>query len=313
MPGTLNVVLPARVTVRDVGPRDGLQAEQPVAPAERARIVRALVDAGVKRVEAVSFVSPRAVPSMARPDLVLEDLGRLPGVTLSALVPNVRGAQLALDTAVDELNFTLAASEEYNRRNVKMAIDESVASLEAICSLASLPGVPVELVVSCAFGSPYEGQIAPRNVAELVRRALDAGTSTVTLADTTGMATPRGLSQTVAAVRRELDGTGLDVGLHMHESRGTGLLNCYAALTEGVTRFDTSIGGLGGSPFAAGAAGNVSTEDFVNLLDDLGVDSGIDLGRLVDASRLVEEVVGHRLASRVAYAGPRLVRGAGGQ
>jgi hydroxymethylglutaryl-CoA lyase len=291
--------LPAEVGVRDVGPRDGLQAEAPLAPADRARLVMALVAAGVRRVEAVSFVSPKAVPAMAGAAEVLAAVGRPGGVTVSALVPNVRGAEMALDAGVDELTVTVAASAEYNRRNVRMEIDESVEAVRAIATLASEAGVGVDAVVSCAFGSPYEGDIAPQLVAELGDRLRQAGCRALTLADTTGMATPRVLEAVLAR-------TGTSVGLHLHETRGTGLVNCYAALQAGVTRFDSSVGGLGGSPFAEGAAGNVATEDLVALLDDLGVESGIDLGRLLEASALVEQLVGHPVPSRVAHAGPRL-------
>ena len=295
---------PAEVAIREVGPRDGLQSEAPLSPADRARLVAALLAAGVRRVEAVSFVSPRAVPAMAGAAEVLAAVGRREGVVVSALVPNARGAELALAAGVDELTVTVAASPEYNRRNVRMEIDESVAEVRSICALAAGAGVVVDAVVSCAFGSPYEGDIAPGEVAALGERLGQAGCDALTMADTTGMATPRVLDAL-------LERTGTGVGLHLHETRGTGLLNCYAALQAGVTRFDSSVGGLGGSPFARGAAGNVATEDLVALLDDLGVDSGIDLGRLLEASALVEELLGHPVPGRVAHAGPRLPPGGG--
>jgi len=293
--------VPDRVVIRDVGPRDGLQGESPVVPRERARLVLALAEAGVRRVEAVSLVSPKAVPSMAGAEEVLAEIGRPPGLTITALVPNLKGAQLALGAGVDEITVTVAVSPTYNERNVRMTIDESVSAIGAICELAASERVPVDAVVSCAFGSPYEGDVASEEVRDLVRRLKDAGAEAITLADTTGMATPRILADVLAAV-------GTDVGLHMHETRGTGLLNCFRAMEIGVSRFDTSVGGLGGSPFAEGSAGNVSTEDLVALLDDLGVETGIDLGRLLSASALAERLVGHSLPSRVAYAGARLGR-----
>jgi len=293
--------VPDRVVIRDVGPRDGLQGESPVVPRERARLVLALAEAGVRRVEAVSLVSPKAVPSMAGAEEVLAEIGRPPGLTITALVPNLKGAQLALGAGVDEITVTVAVSPTYNERNVRMTIDESVSAIGAICELAASERVPVDAVVSCAFGSPYEGDVASEEVRDLVRRLKDAGAEAITLADTTGMATPRILADVLAAV-------GTDVGLHMHETRGTGLLNCFRAMEIGVSRFDTSVGGLGGSPFAEGSAGNVSTEDLVALLDDLGVETGIDLGRLLTASALAERLVGHSLPSRVAYAGARLGR-----
>jgi hydroxymethylglutaryl-CoA lyase len=197
------------------------------------------------------------------------------------------------------------ASATYNQRNVGMTIDQSVEAAEAICDLATRAGIPVDVVISCAFGSPYEGDIDPPTVATLADRLLEGGASAITLADTTGMATPRVLADVLAE-------TGNAVGLHFHDTRGTGLLNCYAALEAGVHRFDTSVGGLGGSPFAEGPAGNVATEELVALLDDLGITTGVDLERLREASAYLEQVIGRPVPSRVARAGPRLTRvGAG--
>ena len=272
-----------------------------MSPEDRARLVVALLDAGLERIEAVSFVSPKAVPAMANPGEVLAALPERPGTTVAALVPNVRGAEMALDAGVGEITVTVAASAEYNRRNVNMSIEQSLEAISGICALASAGGVPVDAVLSCAFGSPYEGDIPAGEVAMLAGRLAQAGTSALTLADTTGMATPRVLEGVLAR-------TGPDVGLHLHETRGTAMVNAYAALQMGVRRFDTSVGGLGGSPFAADAAGNLATEDFVALLDDLGVHTGVSLEQLLAASSLVERLVGHPLASRVSQVGPRLAR-----
>jgi hydroxymethylglutaryl-CoA lyase len=282
------------VDVREVGPRDGLQAEAPVPVADRVRLIEALLAAGVRHIEVCSFVSPKAVPSMAGAAEVVAALLPVDGARCVALVPNLRGAELALEAGIENLSVTISASPAYNEKNVRMTIDQSVAAIASICEL----GVPVDAVVSCAFGSPYEGDVDPGDVAQLARRVADAGATSLTYADTTGMATPR-------RVRELLDAVGTGVGLHLHETRGTALVNAYAALEAGVRRFDTSVGGLGGSPFAAGAAGNLATEDFVHLLDDLGVETGIDLERLLAASALAAEVVGHGLPSRVAAAGPR--------
>lgn len=290
--------LPASVVLREVGPRDGLQGERPLAPAERARLVEALAAAGLRRIEAVSFVSPRLVPAMAGAAEVLALVARRADLVLAALVPNRRGAALALEAGVDELTATVAVSPAYNERNVGMSVEESLAEIAEVCALARPSGIPVDAVVSCAFGSPYEGDIEPDAVAVLVGRLRDAGVAAITVADTTGMATPR-------RVRDLLDALGPDVGLHLHETRGTGLVNAYAALLCGARRFDTAVGGLGGSPFATGAAGNLATEGLVALLDDLGVETGVRLDELLAACRLVEELVDHRLPSPVAYAGPR--------
>jgi hydroxymethylglutaryl-CoA lyase len=257
-----------------------------------------LLAAGVRHIEIVSFVSPKAVPAMAGAADVVAAVGAPPGVTRTALVPNLKGAQLALDAGVDELTVTIAASPTYNERNVHMTVDESVAAIEQVVATASAAAVPVDAVLSCAFGSPYEGDIEPSEVAALGRRLLATGATSLTLADTTGMATPRRIDEVLAE-------TGPDVGLHLHETRGTGLVNAYAGLLAGVSRFDCSVGGLGGSPFAAGAAGNVATEELVALLDDLGITTGIDIDALLTASAVVEEIVDHTVPSRVAHAGPR--------
>ncbi len=264
----------------------------------RVRLIEALFAAGVTHVEMVSFVSPKAVPSMAGAAEVVAAVGERPGVVRTALVPNLKGAELALAAGVDELSVTIAASAVYNERNVRMTIDESMAAIDSIVALAESEGIPVDAVLSCAFGSPYEGDIDPATVAALARRLLDGGSQTLALADTTGMATPRRIDEVLAE-------TGPDVGLHLHETRGTGLVNLYAGLLAGVARFDCSVGGLGGSPFAAGAAGNVATEDVVALLDDLGIETGIDLDALLRASALVAEIVGHDVPSRIAHTGPR--------
>ncbi|HVX18077.1 MAG TPA: hydroxymethylglutaryl-CoA lyase [Acidimicrobiales bacterium] len=290
--------LPTSVDLREVGPRDGLQPERPVTVDQRVALIDALVGAGATHVEAVAFVSPRVVPAMAGAAEVLARIARPEGVRIAALVPNVRGAELALAEQVDELTVTISASPAYNERNVHMTPEESEVVVGEIAGLAAGSSVPVDAVVSCAFGSPYEGDLPPAQVAELGSRLLAAGCACVTYADTTGMATPR-------RVHELLDRTGSDVGLHLHDTRGTGLVNAYAGLLRGVRRFDTSVGGLGGSPFAAGATGNVATEELVALLDDLGVASGFDIERLCDAASFAGELLGHPVPSRVAVAGPR--------
>jgi hydroxymethylglutaryl-CoA lyase len=293
--------LPSAITVREVGPRDGLQAEAPVPVPWRADLVASLVGAGVTTVEVAAFVSPKAVPSMAgAAEVVAEVRSRLdgrPGVTLVALVPNVRGAEMAAASGVDALTLTVSASEAYSRRNVGMSVDESLGQVAAIRTAVG-DALPIDTVVSCAFGSPYEGDLAPSAVAALGARALAGGTTSLTYADTTGMATPRRVADL-------LDEAGADVGLHLHDTRGTALVNAYAAMERGVRRFDTAVGGLGGSPFAAGAGGNLATEDLVHLCDDLGVATGIDLEALLAVSAEVAAGVDHVVPSRVAAAGPR--------
>ena len=288
--------LPQSVTIREVGPRDGLQNESPLPVADRAALIEALVDAGVTEIEAVSFVSPKAVPSMDGAAAVLADVRRSPEVVYVALVPNVKGAELAVAAAVDALSFTVSVSETYNEKNVGMSSDGSIEQLAGIRVAAG--DRPIDAVLSCAFGSPYEGDIAPAAVGRLAELALDAGATSITLADTTGMATPRRIDDVLRV-------TGPDVGLHLHETRGTGLVNAWAAIEGGVERFDTSVGGLGGSPFAAGAAGNLATEDLVHLLDDCGVATGIDLVKLLAVAKDVARLVGHDTPSNISRAGPR--------
>jgi hydroxymethylglutaryl-CoA lyase len=289
--------LPASIAVREVGPRDGLQPEAMVPVAKRVELITALIAAGASIIEVAAFVSPKAVPAMAGAAEVVAALPRSPTVRKVALVPNVKGAALAADAGVDALTLTVSASEAYSQRNVHMSVDESLAQVGAIRAAIG-DGLPIDTVVSCAFGSPYEGDIAPASLASLGRRALEGGSTSVTYADTTGMATPRRVGDLLAE-------TGTDVGLHLHDTRGTALVNAYAALQAGVTRFDTAVGGLGGSPFADGAGGNLATEDLVHLCDDLGVTSGFDLQALLAVSSQVAAVVGHPVPSRIAAAGPR--------
>jgi len=276
------------VAIREVGPRDGLQREAPVAPEQRLALIGALAAAGLGAMEVAAFVSERAVPAMAGAAQVVAGLPAGSGCTWWALVPNLIGAERALSAGIEHVTVTVSASEVYSQRNVGMGTEESAAQAMSI-----IPVVPeADVVISCAFGSPYEGDIDPESVAALAGRFTGAGAS-VTLADTTGVASPRRL-------RDVLGLTGTGVGLHLHDTRGSALVNAYAAIELGVTRFDTSVGGLGGSPFADDAGGNLATEDLVHLLDDIGCLTGVDLERLVDADEMLRELLGRPLASRVA-------------
>ena len=291
------MVFPPSVSIREVGPRDGLQAEEPVSIEDRVAFIDALSGTGLRTIEAVSFVSEKAVPSMAGAAEVMAKIHRSDAISYAALAPNLRGAQAAFDADVDALTVTISASETYSQKNTNRTIEESLASVQEICAFVD-ERKPVDVVISCCFGSPYEGDIAPEVIGDLVRQTWDAGATAVTLADTTGMATPRRIEDV-------LDETGNDVGLHLHETRGTALVNAYAALERGVWRFDTSVGGLGGSPFAAGAAGNLATEDLVHLLDDMGLPTGINLDALLEVDTMLARIIGHPVASNIARAGPR--------
>lgn len=290
--------LPGAIELREVGPRDGLQSEAPIPVPARVALVRGLAAAGLRTIEFAAFVSPRAVPAMAGAAEVAAELDDLDDVTLVALVPNARGARDAVAARADALTCTISASAVYNQRNVGMTIAESLVEIEQVAAIARESEIELDVVVSCAFGSPYEGEIAVAEVERLCGACRDAGADRLTLADTTGMATPRGVWELLAR-------TGPDVGLHFHETRGTGLVNVLAALQVGAVRFDTSLGGLGGSPFATGAAGNVATEGVVNLTDDLGIRSGVDLAALLALGPGLAAAVGHALPSPVMAAGPR--------
>lgn len=300
--------LPASVVIRDVGPRDGLQPEAPVDVAERIALVEALCNAGLRRIEAVAFVSPKAVPAMAGAAEVMAGVNRRNGLHLAALVPNLTGAEMALESGVDEITVTVSFSPEYNQRNVRMTIEESERAISEVTQRASSSSVPVDAVISCAFGSPYEGDADPNDVIEMARRLGDGGVESITFADTTGMATPRRVHDLLDALARlSPDNRWVDdVGLHLHDTRGTALANALAGLERGITRFDTAVGGLGGSPFAQGAGGNLATESLVSTLDDMDVETGIDLDALVAAARMIERLVGHAVPSGVARHGSRL-------
>jgi hydroxymethylglutaryl-CoA lyase len=281
------------VTIRDCGPRDGLQGEAPLPAADRAAIANGLAAAGVTDVEAVSFVSPRAVPAMAGAADVAQLL--VPGNAVWwALVPNLRGCELALDAAFDHLTVTVSASPVYSEKNTGMTIAESLAQVAQIRNAAG--EAVIDAIVSFSFGSPYGDGVDAARVAQVVVELRNAGVDRLTLADTTGSATPR----RIAAV---LEHTGTAVGLHLHDTRATALTNAYAAYALGVRRFDTSIGGLGGSPFAPGAGGNLATEDLVLLFEDLGIDTHINLDALLQVGAMVSGLIGRPVPSRVASAG----------
>jgi hydroxymethylglutaryl-CoA lyase len=289
------------VTIRDVTPRDGLQSESPVAASARAELAIALGKAGLAHVEAASFVSPTAVPAMAGGADVI-DLLPLNGVTWWALVPNARGAEIALAAGVRNITVTISASAAYSEKNVGRSIAEALAGLRGIAALTEPANAVVDVVVSCAFGSPFGDVASPEPVVGVVDGALAAVPGCrITLADTTGTATPRRIAAVLGALP---DAARPDLGLHLHDTRGTALANALWALEHGIVRFDTATGGLGGSPFAPGAGGNLATEDLVLVLHDLGVRTDIDLDAVIRISRSLPALVGHAVPSRTSAAGP---------
>jgi hydroxymethylglutaryl-CoA lyase len=296
--------LPARVSIREVGPRDGLQNEDPVPTEAKVRLLDALSRTGVRRIEAVSFVHPKAIPQMADADEVWAAARRVDGVRYSALVPNSRGAQRALAAGFTEVEVVVSASDTHNRRNVNRSTAESLDDIARLIDELHANGSTAEVIIATSFGCPYEGDIDPGRVAGIVDRVVADGADRVSFGDTTGMATPRRVREVVTAVRdRHPD---LPLLLHFHNTRGAALANILTALELGITDYDASVGGLGGCPYAGpGAAGNVATEEVVHMLHDMGIDTGIDLDALLAAAALAEELVGRQLPSGVLRAGPR--------
>jgi hydroxymethylglutaryl-CoA lyase len=292
--------LPSRVTVREVGPRDGLQAEDAFVPTEgKVRLVRALVAAGFRRIEVTSFVRPDAIPQLRDAEALLAALGPHEGVVFSALVPNARGAERALAAGVDELTVFLSASEGHNRANVRMSVAESLAAVAEVVRVVG-GRRPVSGVVATSFHCPFDGPTKPERVAEIARRLHDLGVDPILFGDTIGLADPVGVSRLVRAVRAAVPDAR--IGLHFHDTHGRATANILAGLLEGVDLFDASVGGLGGCPYAPGASGNVASEDVVAMLGAMGIETGIDLDRLLAASRLAEELVGRPLTAHVLQA-----------
>lgn len=294
--------LPERVTITEVGPRDGLQNEDMLLEVERkVEMIERLASAGLRRIEAASFVSPKAIPQMRDAAEVMARLRRSPGVTYVALVPNEIGARHAIDAGADELATVVSASETHNRRNVNRSVDESLAGIETVARLADAAGKPWCGYVSTAFGCPYEGTVAVGRVIEIAVRLRGLGAYSVALGDTIGAADPRRVSEMVGELRQQL--ADVPLRLHFHDTRGTGLANVLAALEEGVDSFDGSVGGLGGCPYAPGAAGNVATEDLVYMLHRMGIATGVELASIVETARWIEGLVGRTLPGRVKGAG----------
>ena len=295
---------PSSVRVREVGPRDGIQSEKAqVATKDKIRLIDALSASGLRYIEAVSFVSPKAVPQMADAREVWAGINRNPDVFYSALVPNRRGAEIAAEVGVDGIQVFVAASDSYNLRNVRKPVRESIVDVKEVAAVASDADIPVEGTISTAFGCPYEGDVATERVVEVSRWMMDEGIGTISYGDTTGMATPRRVRDVVKALRTSLP--GLAPNMHFHDTRGTGLANVVTAMELGVDYFDASIGGMGGSPFAEGATGNIATEDLVHMLADMEIDTGVDLSALLEAGRVAQEIIAGELPGKVLRAGPR--------
>ncbi len=292
----------SRVTVVEVGPRDGLQNEEAAVPTDvKVAFVDALSAAGLPVVEATAFVSPKSIPQLADGEEVFRRIAKLPGVRYPVLVPNEKGLDRAEASGVREIAVFTAASETFNRKNINASIDESFARFAPVIRRARTAGMRVRGYVSCVFGCPYEGAIAPAAAARVARRLLDAGCDEISLGDTIGVGVP---TQVPEVVERCV-GAGVALSrlaLHFHDTRGTALANVAEGLRQGVRIFDSSAGGLGGCPYAPGAAGNVATEDLVYLLHGMGYDTGVDLSLVVAASRALSAAIARRPVSRVYQA-----------
>jgi hydroxymethylglutaryl-CoA lyase len=295
--------LPRQISVREVGPRDGLQNEDPVPTAAKIELIDRLSATGVQRIEAVSFVRPDVIPQMADADEVWQRIRHAADVRYSALVPNQRGALRALDSGLAEIEAVVSASDTHNRKNVNRSTEQSLDEIAEIIQLAHDREVSCQVIVSTAWGCPYEGDVPVDRVVAVARRAIADGADSVSFGDTTGMATPGRVQRLIGEFRSAHPDAQLN--LHFHNTRGTGLANVLAALEMGVADFDASVGGLGGCPYAPGATGNIATEELVHMVEDMGVSTGIDLDALIDAAADAERIIGRVLPSQVLRAGPR--------
>lgn len=296
-----------RLFVNEVATRDGLQNECVFVPTDdKVAFVDALSGLGYAKIEVTSFTSPQAIPALRDAEAVMTRIRRAPGVVYTALVPNVRGGERALGCGTDEFNLVMSASETHNLANLRMTREQSFRQLAETLALATAAGVPSNVSLSCAFGCPMEGEVAAETVMGWIARFADAGARGVTLCDTTGMAYP---TQVAALCTEALQRfPALDFTAHFHNTRAMGLANAIAAVEAGIRRFDTSLGGIGGCPYAPGASGNVATEDVVHMLDCMGYDTGMDMPGLIAAAGTLERLVGHALSAQVSRAGVRLRR-----
>ena len=296
--------LPAAVSIREVGLRDGLQIEAPIPFEAKLQLLEAVVATGVPRVEATAFVSPRAVPSLADAELVAGALDRWPAVQFSALVASPNGARRAVAAGVANLEYVVSAAESHSLANVRMSTEDAVAAAEEVIAVAHGAGGHCEVIIATAWDCPFDGRTDPARVVDIARRAADMGADQLCLGDTIGTTTPLRVVELISQVREV---SGLSVGAHFHNTRGTGIACALAAVQAGVTQLDASVGGLGGCPFAPGATGNIATEELVYMLEEMGVTTGMDLDATVDAARLAEQLVGHPVPSSLLKAGGRSV------
>jgi hydroxymethylglutaryl-CoA lyase len=302
METVLDAVPPA-VSITEVSPRDGLQNEASIVPlADKKALIDGLVGAGLRRIEVTSFVSPKWVPQLADAAELIPILTRPEGVTFSALVPNARGLERALAVKLPEIAVFLSASETHNKMNVNKSVSATLDVFKDIVPPALEAGVRVRAYVSTVWGCPYEGDVSVASGVRIAKRLLELGCYQISLGDTIGVGTPKKTRDIVSAMLSEMPADR--IALHMHDTRGTALANVLVGLEMGISNFDSSVGGVGGCPYAPGAAGNLATEDLVYMLDGMGVTTGVDLEKLVEAGNLAERILGRRLTGKVHQAGP---------
>jgi len=293
--------LPEAVQICDVCPRDGFQMEKDWIPTEqKVQIIKAIAASGVPQIEITSFVHPRAIPQLKDAEEVVAQSAHL-GVQLRALVPNLRGAERAISAGIKKLKLMLSATESHSRANANCSVDEGLDNFAPVIELAAKHGVKVGGAISVAFGCPFEGKTPVSQLQKIIGRYQSYGIEEVSLADTTGMANPLQVSQTLEILRDQFP--DMTYSMHLHNTRDMALANAIAAMQQGVTRFDSSTAGLGGCPYAPGASGNIPTEDFVHALHEMGIRTGIDLDRVLDAARLIRSIVGHDGGSFLLKAG----------
>lgn len=294
-----------RVYMQDVAPRDGLQIEAVFVPTEqKIALIDALSKCGLAKIEATSFVSPSAIPALRDAATVMNGITRVAEVVYTVLVPNARGAERALACRADEFNLVMSASESHNLANLHMTREQSFRQLAEVARMGRDAGIAVNASLSCSFGCPMEGDVPAQVVLDWSARLLDTGATGISLCDTTGMAHPAQVHELVAAFRVRFPSA--EVTLHFHNTRGMGLANVLASIAAGADRFDASLGGLGGCPYAPGASGNVCTEDLVHALSLMGYDTAVDIERLLACSRMLPGMIGHEVPGQVAKAGRRL-------
>ena len=294
-----------RLYFNEVATRDGFQIEPEFIPTDtKVALIDALSECGYAKIEVTSFTSPKAIPMLRDADEVMGRIRRVPGVEYTVLVPNKRGAERALEAKADELNLVMSISETHNRANLRMSMAESFTALQDVFRLVD-GRTPINMSLSCAFGCPMEGGVPQQSVVDWAKRFADLGARGLTICDTTGMGHPAQVSRMVEALHNEVIKTRahLQLALHFHNTRGMGLANVLAGVQGGVVRFDGSLGGLGGCPYAPGASGNISSEDAIHMLDAMGYDTGIDVDKLLGVARQMPNIVGHEVPGQVAKAG----------